>query len=195
MFLQLMQGRVVDRDLLSRQADRWEAELRSGASGFLGSTWGIAADGTAVFAARFDSEAAARANSDRPEQSRWWTQTAPAFDEVSFQDCSVVDTVMGGGSDQAGFVQLIHGRVKDEATARALLGEAEAELGRTRPDILGMTMAWHGEGAFTQIVYFRTEAEARASESAATGTDLDERYLAMMAEPPTFIDLTEPHFS
>ena len=65
MFVQVIEGRVADREALHRQMDRWHAELRPGATGFLGSTAGVADDGRALCFARFESAAAAQANSSR----------------------------------------------------------------------------------------------------------------------------------
>ena len=114
MFMQVIQGHVRDADGLRRAADEWRRELQPGATGFLGSTSGITADGMGVVVARFDTEASARANSARPEQSAWWEGTKSMFDgEVTFIDCPDCDVMMGGGSDDAHFVQLIEARVKD----------------------------------------------------------------------------------
>jgi hypothetical protein len=78
---------------------------------------------------------------------------------------------------------------------RAMISDAEGDLAQSRPDILGITMAWHGDGGgFTQLVYFTTEASARSGERDDAGSDLDQQYQAMMAGEPTFIDLTDPHF-
>jgi hypothetical protein len=56
--------------------------------------------GQFVGLARFESEAAARHNSNRPEQDRWWAQTAKLFDgEVSFSD-SINGTTMLTGQHQ-----------------------------------------------------------------------------------------------
>ena len=67
----------------------------------------------------------------------------------------------------------------------------EGRLAENRPDILGGLVAWHGDdGAFTQVVYFRSEDQARAGEAGGA----DERYQDMMAGEPTFIDLRDPHF-
>ena len=118
MFVQTITGKVRDRDRFVREAERWPAELKPGAKGYLGCTWGIAADGTVFMAARFESADAAKHNADRPEQGKWWDQMEPALDTPKFQDCAMVDTMMGGGSDDAGFVQVVVGRVKDEAEAR-----------------------------------------------------------------------------
>jgi hypothetical protein len=195
MLLQLIQGRVHDAELYRRQNERWLAELKPGATGYLGCTWGISPDGVAFMAARFESPAAAQTNSDRPEQGTWWAETEKAFDDVTFRDCTDIDTMFGGGSDEAGFVQVIQGRVKDQEAARAMMRDAEDQLVATRPDILGGVMAWHGDaGEFTQIVYFRSESEARSGETSEANDDVDRQYTDMMAEEPTFIDLPEPQF-
>src|SRR5262249_37410339 len=110
MFVQIIEGRVSGRDGLRRQMDNWEKELRPGAKGFLGSTAGVTDDGHAIAFARFDSAAAAKANSDRPEQGRWWNETEKTFDgPATFADSEDVQTFFGGGSDDAGFVQVMKG--------------------------------------------------------------------------------------
>ena len=76
-----------------------------------------------------------------------------------------------------------------------MLHRAEDQLAEVRPDILGMTMAWHGDGGgFTQLVYFRSEAAARSGESEDADSDVGREYQEMMADEPTFIDLTDPRF-
>ena len=99
---------MADAERLRQQLDRWNEELRPGAAGFLGTTGGVSDDGRGVFLARFDSAAAAQANSDRPEQGQWWADTASCFDgEVTFTDSEDVETYLAGGSDDAGFVQVM----------------------------------------------------------------------------------------
>ncbi|HEX8770069.1 MAG TPA: hypothetical protein VF711_04800, partial [Acidimicrobiales bacterium] len=115
MFIQVITAKVVDAEGLKRQVDRWEADLRPEATGFLGSTGGIADDGRFIVLARFESEEAARRNSDRPEQGEWWAETEKMLDEVQFKDSVEVVTMRGGGSDDAGFVQVMLGRVIDQA--------------------------------------------------------------------------------
>lgn len=192
MFIQTLQGRLRDADLFQRQGERWNAELRPGATGFLGSTSGVTSDGVGFVAARFDSAESARANSERAEQGAWWAETEKAFEEVSFHDCDEVDEMMGGGSDEAGFVQVIQGRVRDQDSARAMLRDAQPRLAEGRPDVLGGVMAWHGDGGgFTQVMYFRSEAEARAGEG-QMDDEVDRQYREAMAAEPTFLDLTDP---
>jgi hypothetical protein len=195
MFVQVIEGKVADPELLRRQTEKWSAELKPGASGYLGSTSGITPDGRSILLARFDSEDAAKANNDRPEQGAWWAETAPAFDgEVTFHDCRQVDTMFGGGSNDAGFVQIIHGRARDESAMRARMAEMESELREHRPDILGGIVAYHGDGGFTQAVYFTSEKAAREAERQTEQEDMRDEYMAMFDGPPTFLDLPNPEF-
>ena len=195
MFVQTITGKVRDPEVFRRESERWAVDLKPGAIGYLGCTWGIGADGTGFLAARFESADAAKQNGERPEQGKWWQGIEPALVDPAFQDCAVVDTMMGGGSDDATFVQVITGRVKDESASRKMIAEAGEQLAQSRPDILGVTMAWHGDGGgFTQLVYFRSEAEARSGERNDSDSELDAQYQEMMATEPSFIDLTEPHF-
>lgn len=194
MFMQVIQGRVKDAELFRRQTQRWSSELKAGAAGFLGSTSGVTPDGRGILLARFASEKAAQANSRRPEQGAWWAQTEPAFEGAAeFHDCAEVDTVLGGGSDGAGFVQVIQGSTKDQAGMRELLREMDERLRQARSDVLGVTVSWHGDGGVTQAVYFASEDEARQGEKATESDELRQRYFSMFDGPLTFFDLTEPN--
>jgi len=194
MFVQVISGKVKDADLMARQSERWISEIKPGVKGYLGSTTGVTPDGRSITLARFESAEAAAANSGNPQQTAWWNETSKAYDgEPTFIDCTDVDTMFGGGSNDAGFVQVIQGRAKDEAAMRSEIGAMESELRSHRPDILGMTIAWHGDGGgFTQAVYFRSEAETRKMETATENDEMREQYMSMFAGPPTFFDLRTP---
>jgi hypothetical protein len=194
MLVQVIQGKVKDADLLARQNDRWLQEVKPGAKGYLGYTGGVTPDGRYIGIARFESQAAAQANSESAEQSAWWNETAKGFDgEPTFRDSENVDTMFGGGSNDAAFVQVIQGRAKDPAKMRSDMKGMEAELRKARPDILGMAVIWHGDGGdFTQTVYFRSEEETRTLEKETESSEMRENYTDMFAGPPTFFDLKEP---
>lgn len=195
MFVQIIQGKVRDRDLLERQAAVWQQQIRPGAQGYLGTTRGVTADGTAIVIARFESQDAARANSERPEQTAWWEATAPAFDgEVTFHDCSDVDVMFDGGSDMAGFVQVMEGRAVDPAAMRAAGQSMEGDLRASRPDILGGIVAWHGDRDFTQVVYFTSEDDARKGESTMEDDADTAQWQSMIDGPMSFLDLRKPLF-
>ena len=166
MFIQVISGRVVDSDELRRSMDRWVTELAPGAAGWLGSTAGVTDDGRFVASARFDSEASARANSDRPEQGMWWSQTEKSLADVTFHDCTDVELVNGGGSDRAGFVQVMQTEGSDVAKLKAMNDMMAPMMATARPDVLGLTICVHEDGAgTTTLVYFESEAAAREGES------------------------------
>lgn len=173
MFIQVIQGTVADRQGLRRQLDRWAAELKPGATGWLGTTAGVTDDGQFIASARFESVEAARANSGRAEQGAWWAETEKCFaGPVTFQDCTDVDLLFGGGSDEAGFVQVLQGGPADRGQLRQLDEQFEATARQHRPDIMGWVRAWHADGRFTELVYFTSEADAREGEA---GEPSDER--------------------
>jgi hypothetical protein len=194
-FIQIIQGTVTDPQALRLSTARWQAEIKPGADGYLGSTSGVTPDGRSITLVRFESAAAAQANSERPEQGAWWSEASKAFgDDVTFHNCTEVDTAFGGGTDSASFVQVIQGHAKDQAEMRRVGAEVEDELHSLRPDILGIVIAWHDDGGFTQAVYFASQEAARAAETTMQGSELSRRFMSLMEGEMTFFDLTEPDF-
>ncbi len=194
MFVQVIEGRLGDREGLRRQLDRWLGDLSRGATGWLGATAGVAEDGTFIAAVRFESEDAARASSERPEQGAWWDETKRYFaGEVRFVDCPQVDTFGPGGSDNAGFVQVMQGRADRDQVLAEVAGLEEV-MRRVRPDVIGGIVAWPGDGTFTQVVYFTTEAEARKGEQAEPAPEDAEAMakLGQIMQVDRYIDLREP---
>jgi hypothetical protein len=179
MFAQVIQGRTSQPEELRAALDRWTEELQPGSIGWLGSTIGITDDGTFVAVARFESAEAADRNSQRPEQGRWWAETNRLFDgEVIFRDSEDVTVDLNGDPDQAGFVQVMQGRVSDAARAKELMAQLPGDaMAAFRPDVLGSVMIGHQDGAWTQVIYFTSEAEAREGERKET--------------PPEFQDVME----
>ncbi|MGO4613163.1 hypothetical protein AB4305_21615 [Nocardia sp. 2YAB30] len=195
MFIQVIQGKVSDADGLRRCMDLWTEELQPGAVGYLGTTWGLCDDGTCIALARFESADAARRNSERPEQNAWWAETERCFDgPVTFMDCPEVTQWMGGGSDEAGFVQILEGHTRDASRMRELETQASDRLHEVRPEVLGGTLATYGSDGFVEAVYFTSEAEARAHEKMEIPDDLRslfEEENQLMREV-TYFDLHEP---
>jgi hypothetical protein len=195
MFIQVIQGTVTDPEALKRSIARWQSEIKPGAKGYLGSTGGLTSDGRSITIARFESEEAAQANSNRPEQGAWWGEASKAFgDDVAFHDCREVDTAFGGGTDKAGFVQVIQGHTSNQAELRRVGIESEDALRLVRPDVMGMVIGWHGDGGFTQVVYFTSHETARAGEAAMQDSELMKEYSSLMDGEMTFFDLSEPEF-
>lgn len=195
MFVQILQGKVADAEALRRQWDEWVADLAPGAVGWQGSTAGITADGEWVGVARFDSHEAARRNSDRPEQGEWWARTEPCFaGPVTFHDCADVDVLMTGGSDDAGFVQVMQARTRDRARIEAIEEETERAFARVRPDVIGGLRAWHPDGRLTDVGYFTSEAEARKGEQKELPEDLRaafEEWTSLISDV-SWYDLSDP---
>jgi hypothetical protein len=166
MFIQVIQGQATNPGGIRAELDRWKAEVESGAEGWLGSTSGVTDDGQFIAVVRFASEELARRNSDRLEQGFWWNQASKHLAEVAFHDSTRVHTYKDGGSDQAGFVQVIQGHSPDMERLDELGRAMEQQLAEQAPHILGMTVAEHADrpGDFTQTVYFTSEEDARRFE-------------------------------
>jgi len=195
MFVQVIQGRVRDAEQLRVRMDRWIADLSPNAEGWVGSTTGVTADGIGIALARFESADAARRNSERPEQGQWWAGTQSLFDgDVTFHDCSDVQPFAGGGSDDAGFVQVIQGRYTDLEKGPELMRRSEEPLRELRPDVIGGLLCLHGDGGFTQAVYFTSEAEARANERTQPPPDVQAMFEeeAAITTDLAYFDLTDP---
>jgi hypothetical protein len=198
MFVQVIQGHVADAARARAQLDQWAAEVAPGAVGWLGSTAGVTDDGTLVALARFESEEAAQQNSDRPEQSAWWEQTATLFtEEPTFHNSTSVDVETYGDPSDAGFVQVMQGRSSNPDRARELMANDPTDWEEFRPDILGTVSVGHDGDAWTMAIYFTSEQAAREGEQKQPPPEME----AMMKEmdalsvgEPVFFDLKEPWF-
>ena len=198
MFIQMIQGTCGDADALRGQIERWAAELGPGAQGWLGGTYGVTDDNTFVAMVRFDSREAANQNSTRPEQGAWWAETERCFDgEVTFHDFDNAITFLDGGADDAGFVQVIQGRLTDPHRFRRFVELPMDTLHETRPDIIGGCIAMDSDGLFTETVYFRSEEAAREGERRDLPAPIKQMWddeLALMQDV-TYLDLRHPWFA
>ena len=196
MFVQVIQGQVSDAGQVRAAFDRWAQELAPSAIGWLGSTAGVTEDGRFIALARFESEEAARRNSDRPEQDQWWAETSKLFSgEATFRDSSDVNVDVIGDPDSAGFVQVMQGRGSDPDRARELMGQSSDEWAAFRPDVIGSVGVGHEGGAYTMAVYFTSEAEAREGERKEPPPELKaqmDEMSAMSVGVPDFFDLKQP---
>jgi hypothetical protein len=195
MFVQVIQGKVADADGLRAAVRRWNEEIAPTAEGWLGTTGGATADGTAIAIVRFASEEAAMRNSERPEQQQWWSEASGYFDgDVTFHNCRETVQFLDGGSDDAGFVQVIQGRTADPDRMRTMMEQSGDDLRKLRPDVLGGTVALHGDGGFTQVVYFTSEEAAREGEGKEAPPEMREmdEEVAKMFQEATFFDLSKP---
>ncbi len=198
MFIQVIQGRCTDEERMHQLTDEWRSELAPGAEGWLGGTYGVTDDGQFVAVVRFDSKGAAAKNSARPEQGEWWSRMQECIEgEPTFHDCDDVTLMLDGGSDAAGFVQVIQGRLSDPGAFRDLLTQDTDTLHEARPEILGGTFAVDEDGWFTETIAFSSEAEARKGEQKEMPPVMREQFESAMAsvQDLRYLDLHHPWFS
>jgi hypothetical protein len=193
MFVQVIEGRTSNPAGLIEKGERWQRDVRPGAIGYLGVTAGVTADGRAVAIVRFADEASARANSERPEQTAWFEGMANLYDgEPTFTESSDVTEWMGGGSDDAGFVQVMKSTGVDRAQLEKMDAAFEPFAGQ-RPDLLGGLRIWTGPDSCIDVAYFTSEADARKGEQAEMPDEMKELMseFAEMGETE-YLDLTDP---
>ena len=198
MFIQIIQGTCRDSAALRRQIDVWRQELGPGAEGWLGGTYGVTDDDTFVGMVRFESKEAAARNSTRPEQSAWWAETEKYFDgEATFHDCDDALTFLDGGADDAGFVQVMQGRLVDPERFRRFMELPMDMLQEARPEIIGGVIAIEPDGQFTETVAFRSEDAARAGERKEMPAEMGQMWEEEMAlmQDVTYLDLHHPWFA
>jgi hypothetical protein len=114
---------------------------------------------------RFDSEDASARLGSQPEQDRWPADALGLFEaEPIVLNSSEVIADLHGNPDRARFVQFIQGRVNDPERARDLWSQYVDLRRKLRPDVLASLAISHGGGAYTLIIYYSSEAEAREGE-------------------------------
>jgi hypothetical protein len=193
-FIQVIQGACENREDVHRLTDRWRSEIAPVATGWLGGTFGFTDDDQFIGVVRFSDKAAAMAHSKRPEQGDWWAEMEKCFTgPITFHDCDDVSLMLGGGSDEAKFVQVIQGKAKDVGKLRSMMADTD-DLHRMRPDILGATLAIEPDGTFIETVSFTTEQAARAGETKPMPADMEAVWSDAIADAKYF-DLHEPWFA
>jgi hypothetical protein len=195
MFMQVIRGKVTDQDAMRARLDAWQTELRPGATGWLGSTGGALDDGWFIGCVRFESEDAAMKNSDRPEQGAWFAETSRLFDgEPSFINVTDVQPWLDGGSDDAGFVQVMIGHSPDREALRERARQDGDELRAARPEIIGGVEGLFGDDGFVNVAYFRSEEAARKGEAQDPPPEIAERVadFQRLLGDVEFLDIHDP---
>ena len=193
MFIQIIQGMCTRPDEMRALADEWREKLGPDADGWLGGTYGFTDEGMFLGIVRFEDRESAMANSQRPEQGAWAERMAALFDgPVEFHDSDDVTLLFNGGSDEAGFVQVIRGKVDEPARLRAMMTDAQM-LHEMRPDILGATLAIEPDGTYTETVAFTDEESARNGESVQPPEEVRAE-LEYAMEGARYYDLRHPWF-
>lgn len=197
-FVQIIQGQCRDSDALHRRIDEWRQDLGPTARGWLGGTYGVTESNTFVAMVRFESREAAAKSSARPEQSAWWAGTETCFDgEVTFHDVDDAMMFLDGGADNAGFIQVIQGRVADPQRFRRFMALPMDLLHQSRPDIIGGVIAMEPDGTFTETVAFSSQEAAREGERKKLPSELRQawEYEMTQMQDVTYLDLPHPWFA
>ncbi|MDT3443748.1 MULTISPECIES: hypothetical protein [unclassified Pseudofrankia] len=195
MFLQVIQGRVPDRAAMRAQHERWLADIGSGTPGWLGSTAGITEDDRFICLSRFASVEALAKLSARSDHREWWARTERLFlGPVVTTEFADAVLMIEGGSDDAGFVQVIQGRTTDPWRLRSLEKELLRYLPEGRQDIIGGLAAVGPDGRFVRVFYFSSEELARAGEHGEQLPEIEEVLFDMreLTGEPTYHDLRHP---
>ncbi|MGI9084202.1 MAG: hypothetical protein ACR2FE_02790 [Aeromicrobium sp.] len=190
MFIQVIQAKTSRKNDVRQLMDEW-SDLPDDDTGFLGGTFGVTDDGTYIGVVRFESKEKAMANSERPETTAMAEKMAALMDgPPEFHDCDDVTVWMDGGSDDAGFVQVIRGKTDDPARLKESMAGDTDELRDRRPDVIGGTLAIDDDGSFTNTVAFTDEASAREGEK---NSDPPEEFETLMRDVQ-YYDLRDPWF-
>lgn len=198
MFIQIIQGKCRDADRLHQLSDEWRETMAPTAVGWLGGTYGVTDDNEFVGVVRFESKEAAARNSAKPEQGAWWQKMQECFEgDVTFHDCDNVTMFLEGGADDAGFVQVIQGRLADPERFRRYMEQPMDTLHEARPEIIGGTIAIDEDGYFTETVAFRSEAEAREGERKEMPSEVQQQFAEEMSQVQDlrYLDLHHPWFA
>ena len=194
MFIQVIQGKSSRREEIRRLSDSWESENSGTAPGWLGGTYGFTDDDDFFAVVRFESRELAMENSQRPETNAFAEKMTELLDgEPSFFDSDEVETFLDGGSDSAGFVQIIRG--KGDPALWQKMGDT-SQLREMRPDVIGGTVAIQNDGSFVETIAFTDEASAREGEQSGGQPPEDVAdAMRQLMDGATFYDLREVWFS
>lgn len=165
--------------------------------GWLGGTYGFTDDDHFVGVVRFDSRSACDEARTMPGADMWWAGAESLMDGAcEIHQSDDVSMMLDGGSDDAGFVQIMRGRVADESKFRHLMTDAEmtSMLHQARPEIIGATLAIEGDGTFTETIAFTDEAAAREGEQMEMPAEIGADFESAMADVE-YIDLHRPWFA
>ncbi|WP_109507664.1 hypothetical protein [Nocardioides speluncae] len=196
MFIQMVQGTCTREDEMHSLVDSWCATM-SERPGWLGGTYGFTDDSRFVGVVRYDSETSCRENCSREDAGAWWAQAEMLFDGApEIHQSEDVSMMLDGGSDDAGFVQVMRGRVLDADRFRHFNTDTEMTnmLHQARPEIIGSTLLFEPDGTFTETISFTDEATARVGEKQEMPAEMMTDWQSSIADVE-YIDLHRPWFA
>jgi len=195
-FIQMVQGRCSRQDEMRGLVDGWCSTMAD-RPGWLGGTYGFTDDDRFVGVVRFDSSSACQECSVAPGADMWWAGAEALFDgSCEIHESEDVSMMLDGGSDDAGFVQVMRGQVGDADKFRHFMTDAEVTsmLHDTRPEIIGATLAMESDGSFVETVSFTSEDAARKGEQTEMPAEMQADFEAAMRDVE-YLDLHRPWFA
>ena len=165
--------------------------------GWLGGTYGFTDDDRFLGIVRFDSAGACKEAASTSQAAILWAGAEDLFDgRPEIHESEDISMMLQGGSDSAGFVQVMKGRVADADRFRHFMTDTEmtSMLHEARPEIIGATFAIEPDGTFTETVAFTDEAAAREGEKKEMPADMQADFESAMADVE-FLDLHHPWFA
>lgn len=196
MFIQMVQGECSRRNDMRLLVETWCSGIAD-EQGWLGGTYGFTDEGRFVGITRFEDSKACIDAAQRPGAAALWAEALEILDgPIEIHQSDDVTLMFDGGNDQAGFVQVMRGQLKDAAQMRYLLADQDmtAMLHSTRPEILGATLAISQDGTFTETISFTDETRARQGESIRMPEQV-RRTLDNAVAEVEYLDLRDPWFA
>ena len=113
---------------------------------------------------------------------------------MTFTDSDDVETFLAGGSNDAGFVQVMKGSRTDRDQLHAMDKSFVEHAPSFRPDLIGVLRVWSGPDAYVEVAYFTSEAEAREGETKEPPAELADQMSQFeeLTANIEFLDLREP---
>jgi hypothetical protein len=192
----MVEGRSSRHDEMRGLVEDWCGSMAD-QPGWLGGTYGFTDDGRFVGVVRFDSSAACKESSTRDGAAMWWAGAEALFDGgCRIHESEDVTMMFDGGSDSAGFVQVMCGRVGDPSALRHITTDTTmtSMLHDARPEIIGATLAVEADGTFVETIAFTDEESARKGEQLDMPEDVREELMTAMADVE-YLDLHRPWFA
>ena len=190
MFIQVIKAKTSRQDEARALMQEWN-DIPNVDGSSLGGTFGFTDDGTFIGVVRFESRETARANSDQAETDAMAQRMTELMDgPPEYYDCDDVTVWLDGGSDDAGFVQVIIGKTDDADRLKEVMGDDSNDVQQERPDIIGGTFALTDDGTFINTIAFTDEASAREGEK---NSSPPEEMQTVMRDLQYF-DLRDPWF-
>jgi hypothetical protein len=165
--------------------------------GWLGGTYGFTDDDRFLGIVRFDSSTACLESAAMDGAAMWWAGAEALFDgDCDIHESEDVSIMLAGGSDDAGFVQVMQGRVTDADRYRHFMTDTAmtSMLHDARPEIIGAVLAMEPNGRFVETIAFTDEDSARRGEQIDMPADMEADFQAAMADVE-YIDLHKPWFA